>query len=235
MISEYTIKARLAPTSIAAPPILLMFNALFGQNLNSWLTSDLMILFFGKGTAIAAIVFLMMQINRIIGIELFQNLISKDELDFPTTRWLLHSNSEMSVLQRNNIDRKLRLDFKTGLLPPSMGDSKEVRRHNADLVGRIRIFVGSPPKLLQHNIEYGFFRNLIGSSVPVIIVCAINSYLYSFDLMPQLSYNISLIYAISGGILICFSKFIIQRLGIYYARVLFHIYLATEKPVPTHK
>lgn len=218
-------KARLAPTALAAPPLLLLCNALFDVHASQWLDSDTMIALFGKGTASAALVFLMMQVNRLIGLEIFQRWVSRDELNFPTSRWLVADNTEMSPLQRRSIDKKLQHDFQIGLLPASMGDSPEVRRHNADLVGRIRLFVGSPAKLLQYNIEYGFFRNLIGASLPVLAVGVINAYLYSNSMLPAWAYQLSLAYAVFAGILVCLARPIIERLGTQYARVLFQTYL----------
>lgn len=225
MFSEYTIKARLAPTALAAPPLLILFNALFDIQADQWLESGTMTVLFGKGTATAALVFLMMQVNRLIGLEIFQRWVSCDELNFPSSRWLVATNMEMSPQQRQSIDKKLQHDFQIGLLPASKGDSPEVRRHNADLVGRIRLFVGSPPKLLQHNIEYGFFRNLIGASLPVLVSGLANAYLYSEKLLPPWAYHLSLVYAVFAGALVCLARPIIERLGIYYARVLFQTYL----------
>lgn len=225
MISEYSLKARLAPTALAAPPLLLLCNALFDIQATQWLESSVMTELFGKGTTTAALVFLMIQVNRLIGLEIFQRWVSQDELNFPTSRWLVVTNTEMSPLQRQSINKKLKQDFQIGLLPASMGDTPEVRRHNADLVGRIRLFVGSPPKLLQYNIEYGFFRNLIGASLPVLAAGLANAYLYNEMMLPDWAYHLSLAYAVFGGVLICLARPLIDRLGIQYARVLFQTYL----------
>ena len=225
MVSEYTIKARLAPTALAAPPLLLFCNALFDGQASQWLETGTMSVLFGKGTATIALVFLMMQVNRLIGLEIFQRWVSKDELNFPTSRWLVATNTEMSPLQRQSIDKKLQKDFQIGLLPASMGDSVAVRRHNADLVGRIRLFVGSSAKLLQYNIEYGFFRNLIGASLPVLVVGLGNAYLYSTLTLPVWAYHLSLAYTVFAGLLVCVARPLIERLSIQYARVLFHTYL----------
>lgn len=225
MISEYTTKARLAPTALAAPPILLLFNTLVDAKVSQWLDTSMMAMLFGKGTAVMALAYLMMQVNRLIGLEIFQRWVSKDELDFPTSRWLVATNTEMSPHLKQLIDQKLRHDFRLGILPASMGDTPEVRRHNADLVGLIRQFVGSPAKLLRYNIEYGFFRNLIGASVPVLLAGFGNAYLHSEMLLPDWAYHLTLIYVVFAVLLILLSKPIIVRLGNQYARVLFQVYL----------
>lgn len=229
MTAEYTLRARLAPTILATPPLLLLGNALFDVQVSQWLDSDTMTWLFGKGAASTALVYLLMQVNRLIGLEVFQRWVSSDELNFPTTRWLVAGNAEMSESQRQSIERKVQRDFDVGLLPASMGDTPEVRRHNADIVGRIRTLVGSPPKLLQFNIEYGFFRNLIGASVPVLGAGLANAYLYSERMMPAWAYHLSFAYAVLGGLLVCLARPIIERLGVQYARVLFQTYLDFDK------
>lgn len=222
---EYTLKARLAPTALAAPPLLFLANALFDIGTNQWLNSSTMNELFGKGVASAALVFLMIQVNRLVGLEIFQRWISQDELNFPTTRWLLATNTEISEAMRESINLKVQRDFQVALLPAEIGDTQQVRRHNADIVGRIRALVGSPPKLLQFNIEYGFFRNLIGASVPVLAAGLINAYLYSQQYLPEWAYHVTLTYSMFAGALVCLARPIIERLGIQYARVLFQTYL----------
>ncbi len=229
MISEYTLKARLFPTILSTPPLLLLCDSLFNLQASQWLDSSAMIWLFGKGVASTALVFLMMQVNRLIGLEIFQRWITQDELDFPTTRWLLATNTEMSQIQRQSINQKIQSDFQITLQPASEGDTPQVRRHNADIVGRIRLFVGSPPKLLQFNIEYGFFRNLIGASPTVLAVGLASAYLYSEKILPAWGYHLALAYAVLAGVLVCLARPIISRLGIQYARVLFQTYLGKEK------
>jgi hypothetical protein len=226
---EYTLKARLAPTALATPPLLLLGDALFNIQVSQWLDSSTMTWLFGKGVASTALVYLMMQVNRLIGLEIFQQWVSKDELDFPTTRWLLPTNTEMSPAQRESINQKIQRDFQIALLPDSSGDTPQVRRHNADIVGRIRLFVGSPPKLLQCNIEYGFFRNLIGASLPVLAAGLASAYLYSENMLPEWAYHLALAYSVFAGILVCLSRPLIERLGTQYARVLFQTYLDKNK------
>lgn len=226
MFKEYSLKARLTPTILAAPPILILGNALFDLQSSQWLDSDMMISLFGKGSASTALVFFMIQVNRLIGLEIFQRWAAKDELDLPTTRFLLEGNLEMSSAQRADINQKIQRDFQVSLLPEIHGDTPIIRRHNADIVARIRNFVGSPPKLLQYNIEYGFFRNLIGASVPAIMASLGNIYLYEQGLLPIWAYELSIAYAICAGTLISLAKPIIQRLGVMYARMLFLAYLA---------
>ncbi len=227
MISEYTTKARLFPTVLAAPPILFLCNYTFNVTADSWFESGAMALLFGKGTAYVALVFLMMQMNRLVGLEV-QRRLSRDELDFPTTRWLLPDNVEMSAAQRAAVNQKIQSDFQVCLMSATMGDTPEVRRHNADIVGRIRTFVGSPPKLLQFNIEYGFFRNLIGASPFVLLAGVANSYMYSESLIATWAYYISLSYSIFAALLILLAKPIVNRLGVQYARVLFQSYLSKK-------
>ncbi len=230
MTIEYTLKARLAPTALAAPPLLLLGDVLFNVQASQWLDSSTMTWLFGKGVASSALVFFMMMVNRLIALEIFQRWIFQDELNFPTTRMLLPDNTEMSSTQRESINQKIQRDFQLALLPEVIEVTSQVRRHNADIVGRIRSFVGSPPKLLRFLIEYGFMRNLIGASLPVLMACAANAYLYREGLLADWAYHLTLAYAFFAGVLVCMARPINDRLGVHYARVLFQTYLETKKP-----
>lgn len=226
---NYFMKARLAPTALAAPPILLMLNTLVDVQASQWMDTSSMLMLFGKGTLAAAITYFMVMINRTIAVEIFQRHIYRDELNFPTSRWLLASNNEMGAEYRQRIWQKVKEDFALDLPPATMGDSTEVLRHNSEVVGLIRQFVGNPPKLLRFNIEYGFFRNLIGASLPVLLAGAVNVYLNQIDLLPDWAFRLTVAYMIIAALLIGLSRQIIDRYGVYYARVLFQSYLDKKK------
>jgi len=226
---NYFTKARLAPTALAAPPILLMLNTLVDVQASQWMDTSSMLMLFGKGTLAAAITYFMLMVNRTIAVEVFQRWISQDELNFPTSRWLVASNKEMGAEYRERIWRKVKEDFALDQLPATVGDTLEVRRHNAEVVGLIRQFVGNPPKLLRFNIEYGFFRNLIGASLPVLLAGAVNIYLNQIGLLPDWAFRLTVAYMVVAALLIGLSRQIIDRYGVHYARVLFQSYLDKKK------
>ncbi|HRN46115.1 MAG TPA: hypothetical protein PLH20_15310, partial [Flavobacterium sp.] len=91
-------------------------------------------------------------------------------------------------------------------------------------VSQIRNVLRDNSLLLQHNIEYGFFRNLIGGSFLaflISIVILISSYC-SGDIPTR---NLGLILTIIYFLPIILSKFIIDRYGKYYAKILYEQFL----------
>lgn len=229
MVSEYTLKARIYPAVLSVLPLLLLSNTVFDSQIKDWLESPDYVALFGKGVLATAIVFLWAQIIRFIGAECFERWLAKDETDFPTTRLLLPSSKEISNELKNTIRDKVRKDFGAELpIDVSPETEPNVRRHIADVVRQIRGKTRSHGLLLQHNIEYGFVRNLIGASPVIIVAASCNIYLHSIGKMPDWGYKASLAYVVVATLLIISSNFILSRYGIRYARVLFQAYLEAK-------
>ena len=229
MISEYTLKARIFPAILTSLPLIVLINATFDSQVHQWLNSDDYAALFGKGTLAIAIVFALSQFNRFVAAEVFERLISKDETNFPTTRLLLPNNDKLSDTTRKAIGKKVNQDFGQEL-PSSVTPSKEskARRQISDIVRMMRERTRGHKLLLQHNIEYGFARNLIGACPLVLLVSGANIYLYKqhvFDAFPVWGYRASIAYSIAAVGMMVLSKVILDRYGIRYARVLFQAYL----------
>ena len=93
-----------------------------------------------------------------------------------------------------------------------------------EVVGLMRQKVKNGRLLIQHNIEYGFFRNLIGGAILGLIMSCIDSvYFYHQD--DDTLMGISLFLVFSFSILLILNKIIIQNLGKLYAKRLFQEYL----------
>lgn len=229
MIPEYTLKARIFPAIITSLPLILLVNATFDSQVHQWLNSDDYTALFGKGTLAIAIVFALSQFNRFVAAEVFERLISKDETNFPTTRLLLPDNDKLSDATRKNIGIKVQKDFGQEL-PSRVTPTKEpkARRQISDIVRMMRERTRGHKLLLQHNIEYGFVRNLIGACPFVLLVSGANIYLYKYDVLSTLpiwGYRASIAYAIAAILMMVLSKVILDRYGIRYARILFQAYL----------
>ena len=83
--------------------------------------------------------------------------------------------------------------------------------------------------IYRHNMEYGFFRNLIGGCVPAFIISLIMIFLFKFvqlnTTMLWISVGLFVIYIFP----IIFSRTILNKFGRYYAKILFEQYLETQK------
>jgi len=218
MISEYTLKARIFPAIITSLPLILLANSIFDSQVHQWLNSDDYTALFGKGTLATAIVFTLSQFNRFIAAEIFEQLISKDETNFPTTRLLLPNDDKLSEATRRAIGIKVRMDFGQEL-PSNVipSDEPKVRRHISDIVRMMRERTRGCKLLLQHNIEYGFARNLIGACPLVVITSGVNIYLFKhqvFSSFPVWGYRASIAYLITAILMMVLSKVILDRYGI---------------------
>lgn len=226
-INNYYFKARLFSTVLTAIPTIILYNKFVTnlyhdklENIYSGLPTITDVIFSG------AIIFLLVQINRLLSKEIFQRLYFKDEINMPTTNFLLKSNSELEVSIKQKIEDKIKNKFDIHLLPliEETIDEQRARKLISTTVSQIRNLLRDNTLLLQHNIEYGFFRNLIGGSFVAFIISLIIVVLayYKADMTTiNLGWILTCIYFIP----ILLSKFILNRYGKYYAKILFEQFL----------
>lgn len=229
MVSEYTLKARVFPTILTSLPLILLSNALLEYEVKDWLNSSEYAALFGRGSVSLAVVFLLAQINRFIGAEVIQRLLSGDEVNFPTTRMLLPNNPLISDALRDAL--LLKIKKKMGYEIPTCIDTENeprVRRLIVDCVREMRGKTRANKLLLQHNIEYGFARNLIGGCLVALLVSILNMWLYQYELLTEIGYKISAAYCSTALIFLLISPWVLERYGIKYARLLFQAYLESK-------
>lgn len=102
----------------------------------------------------------------------YEDQIFDKGLRMPTTEKLLWGNSESSESLKRKVRAKLKDDF--GIKLPS----KEAERKNEhaarveirDAVARIRLRVGNGVRVHEHNIRYGFIRNLAAGARFALLV-----------------------------------------------------------------
>jgi hypothetical protein len=227
-INSYYLKARLFPTVLTAIPAIILYNKFVAtlyhdklENIYSALPTVTDIILS------SAIVFLLVQINRFISKEIFQRLYFTDEINMPTTNLLLKSNIELEMSIKQKIEDKIKSKFDINLLTSieEAADEPRARKLIATTVSQIRNILRENTLLLQHNIEYGFFRNLIGGSFLAFVISLIivaSSHCTVDIATRNLGWTLTVIYFIP----ILFSKVIINRYGKYYAKILYEQFLA---------
>ena len=175
----------------------------------------------------AAIIFLCVQINRLIAKEIFQRLYFKEELFMPTTNHLLGSNKYYEDSIKAKIKNKIKERYQIILLnevEENQNESK-ARKLIASSVSQIRISLKGNIMLLQHNIEYGFWRNLIGGCVLAVLFCIT---IYFFGINTKMN-DLQIIGIIGFAIYITpilLSKVIIEFYGKYYSKILYEQFLS---------
>ncbi|MBA9077081.1 hypothetical protein [Rufibacter quisquiliarum] len=175
----------------------------------------------------AAVIFLSTQINRVVSKEIFEHLFFNDELKMPTTEYLLWINDYLDTQIKEALHKKIKEKLGIELLSELDERSNEhrARKINATAVSQIRNKLRDNPLLFQHNIEYGFFRNLIGGSFLatfISIFITVYSYFKGIELLFATGIILLLVYLIP----IILSKFFIKRYGNYYSKILFEQYLS---------
>lgn len=225
--NSYGIKARLFPTVLTSIPLLFLQYFYLSPQFNEFLTHLSQIKFIGNITISAVILYFLSQLNRTIGKDVFEKWYFSDESKMPTTTLLLYSNKYYSDGYKDKIRDKIKKDFDLNLPKKNSTLSElEQRKRIVEAIGLVRRKVGSGTLLLQHNIEYGFMRNLIGGSVisfMVSLIC-LRVFYQDTDLL-KWSIGFSIFYLT----LIIFSKPLIKGKGVLYAKVLFQEYLEPPK------
>lgn len=224
----YYIRARLFPALITSIPALIIFNKIMSEKYNEVLKNVLDVLPIVTHLGLsAAVIFLAVQVNRLLAKEIFQKLYFQEETDMPTTNFLLWKNNFFDETIKGLIRDKIQVKFGIVLLAPLDEQQDEERARNliTTAVSQIRIALKDKKMLLQHNIEYGFWRNLFGGCVAAVFFSAL-IFLYgrftslkSIEVVGIISFFLYLLP-------IMLSRFLIKRYGRYYAKVLYEQFLS---------
>lgn len=224
ILNKYYIKARLLPAILTSVPLISFYyyilKPLIGNNLNEIIP---LIPHFGDiSITIAAMLFLI-QVNRFLSKEFLQRNYFNDELKMPTTDFLLHSNLEYSDDFKKIIREKIfnKYNIKLSDMIEEGADEQTARKKIKEAVGLIRVTLQGNEMLLNHNIEYGALRNLLGGCFHSIIF-SIGLIIFKYfepTKPPNLSYPIILF--VIYTLLLIFSKWLMKRYGDNYAKILF--------------
>ncbi|GBE16457.1 hypothetical protein BMS3Abin15_00274 [bacterium BMS3Abin15] len=227
IFSKYGINARIAPAILCAVPFLVLYYWYLSPYLSG------MFSFFGDLKIISDIsfpvllIFLLAQINRHVSKVLFQKFYFKEELYMPTTNFLLYSDNHYTKQYKDDFRDKVFTDFNIKLPkePEEMKNELFARQRIVEAMSLVRKKCEKSKILLQHNIEYGFFRNLIGGSViaaPLSLIFTIYCYVFIHNTTATISLGLCFILF---SLLILFSKNLITEYGKAYAKILFQEYI----------
>lgn len=225
--TEYYIKARLFPTIICAIPLLTLYYFGFSEKVINFIDFLKGYKWVSDVTISIAIIYFMTQINRFISKELFQKLFFKEETNMPTTNFLLHSVTFFAESTKSRLRKKIQEQFSIELLNKNQEDENELeaRKTIMDAVAQIRNSTRDNHLLLQHNIEYGFTRNLIGGCAIALLISLFNLYFFNNVVANSLAFSLSLAFGSLYLLPIILSKYLLNRYGKYYAKILFEQFL----------
>lgn len=227
-LDQYTIIARIFPAAISSIPFFVLYYYFLSDKIGNFLVELFDIKWLSDTTISVALIFLLIQLSRFTSKELYEKRIYSDGLGLPTTNYLLHADSFYSAEFTKKIHQKIFKDFNIDI-PPARKEIFDVdgsRKQIVEAINLIRAMVGKGNLVQQHNIEYGFVRNVIGGAVIAVIISIFNLavfYWLSFNLT---AFILSGIIASTYFLLIGFGKRLINFFGVNYARVLIQEYMS---------
>jgi len=227
-LDQYDQKAKLYPALATLPPILLL-NYFYLQLLLGDFIFAMLGVIIGEVSLAVVFVYLLMEINRFIAKMLIEKRQFNNELMMPTTDFLLYNNSAYSAEYKNKIRMKIAHEFKFVWSSKQAEVTNEfaTRKSISEVVSQVRTKMKKGRLILQHNIQYGLARNLIGGAYIALIVATLDYIIFMLISPNQIAAIISFLFIIIYGFIIVFRKYILSELGKNYARVLFQEYLAS--------
>jgi hypothetical protein len=166
--SKYNFEARYVPSLVCSVPFFFLgFYFLWGID-NSFWNSVVGLAIAGLGLTTAVFI-VMVNFCRDLG-KLIEEKMFSDGLSFPTTTFLLDSDTNLSVQYKAKVIKKIKKDFDIDLKNHTNGEQSGRRSVN-EAVRRINsMFFGKNDLLLQRTIQFGFSKNLFAGSIIAIIV-----------------------------------------------------------------
>lgn len=225
-MSEYYTKARLFPTVLTMVPLVTFYIYYISPIVTPILEPVWNLLPVFTGVAINTVVmFMLVLLNRFLSKIIFQKILYQDDLKMPTTDYLLPGHPSLDKATRNRYYELIVHDFNIDMRKQlkSLKNEHDKRIMITRVVGQIRELLTGNKMLLHHNIEYGFFRNLVGGCVLASLISLtllILAYCNGDDGMIATSLIMLIVYLLP----MIFSKSIIKFHGDNYAKVLFEQY-----------
>lgn len=231
-MNVYYFRARLLPTGLTCIPLFILIHSVILKNYGSTLTPILSVLPLLSSMGISfAFVFILTQINRVFSKEIFQRFYFKDEIEMPTTNYLMWADSYYEASTKEKLRTKIQAIYDIVLNSPidEASDDISSRKKIVIAVSQIRNSLRENTFIFRHNIEYGFFRNLLGGCV-IAIVLSIFTVSYAYYHQDQTLLKVGITLAIVYAIPIVFSKKILSVYGNNYAKILFEQFLSMPNP-----
>jgi hypothetical protein len=224
IFSTYNLIARIFPTIIGLIPFFI-FQYLFLNNL--WSIDSLIASAVGNVGLSTILLYAFNQYFVRIPSKIFEDFLFRKQLYFPTTNLLMYSDDEYSSEFKDQIRESVNKDFSIQL-PTAKEESDDEKNARKRIKDSIRVIIGKVKDgylVLQHNIEYGFVRNLWGASLVGLLGSTL---LLCISAPASPLFLLGKILAIGFGVYLMFGFLIIKYVGHQYARKLIEEYYKTS-------
>lgn len=174
--NKYSVIARLFPAIISVLPLLVLcFYLLKNTEFEDLISFLFSMKFIGSVSISVVLLYLYSQIIRVLS-KYFQNVYFTNMDGFPTTYLMLYSHDMFSDDYKDKYRALVKKDFDIKL--KNEIEEKEDRAESIRLLNeankQIILKIKDGYLVLNHNIWYGFFRNLIGGSILSSLFCLAN-------------------------------------------------------------
>lgn len=224
---RYYLFARIFPALLTAVPLILFNHFYINSELSGFLHTVSSFQWIAEVSMPLVFISFLVFISRSISKMIIENKRYGGETRMPTTNILLYGNDLYSMEYKNKIHKKIYNDFDIKLLSQheERTDEAEARKRIVEAVSHIREKVKGGRLLLQHNIEYGFFRNLVGGAVVGAIFSLFCTIFFYFFYQSPLAFVLSLLGTIIYTGLVISHTWIMDWLGYLYAKRLIQEYM----------
>jgi len=226
--NRYVVFARLLPVILTSTPFFVLYYFLLRTTIGDFISELVRFQWISDVGFTLAVIFLLMQIGRFISKELFEKRIFSGGLNFPTTNYLLHSDPQFSADYTKKIHDKIYGDFQI-FIPSSEEESVyelDSRKKIVEAMSLIRVRVGKGNLVNQHNLEYGFIRNLMGGAIVAFLMSVANIIVFEWISFNQTALIVSCFSAFIYLCLLISGKWLINSFASDYAKILIQEYMA---------
>ncbi|MCF7864947.1 MAG: hypothetical protein K9M11_00375 [Candidatus Pacebacteria bacterium] len=225
--NKYNLVARVYPAVLCSLPILVLNYFLLESYLGNFFTTVEGYKLAGGVTLSVVLVYFFAHVGRFVGKEVFEKIHFRDEVDMPTTRVFMHSDKTYTSEQKAILYSKVSSEFGITLctIQEEIDNEERARRLIVDCALLIRGRVKDGRLLLQHNIEYGFARNLLGGATVAVFISVVNLLLFGYFVPEPVAYYLSLTLAFMYMLVMMVGRRVIDRYGYRYAKILIQEYL----------
>lgn len=221
----YELKARVVPAALCAIPAVVLYHYLLHTHFDGLFTTLSHMQLLGYVTIEAAMTYAVVQLNNRLGGKILQSIIFRNGR-VPTTRLLMPSDPTLSLETKHDIADKFQKEFQKELplFDQNITDA-ERRKRVSELMAYIRNVTRTNLLVRNHNIEYGFIRNLCGGSLIAAVVSAASAIIFGIFAWNKDALSVSLGLLVIYGLITIASKPLISYFGENYAKILFEQYL----------
>lgn len=174
IIDSYSLYARFFPSIVSSLPFFVIWFFLADNLRLKELGSFLLSLEFYGGTTLSVVgLYFYAQVIRITSKWFEGKIFSTHTNGFPTTYLMMYDNETFSQAYKDTYRHLVKKHFNMDLLSIDLEKEQklEAQKRLNEATKQVILRVGNGKLVKQHNIWYGFNRNLVGGAVYSIALC----------------------------------------------------------------